>query len=129
MRNLGRLVDWATSTHGVVMLMTLIMAAMTLISVLDYHTNDLPGKWWLVAFSSTAAGSGAWALKAGSTPTIRYWCGIFWMVYGVARSLSWLSLGSLSGFISWLPCALLGLVVFARRNSALYVRERDECAP
>jgi hypothetical protein len=117
---------WIASTHGVIILMTLIMLGMTIVLMLDYHANDLPGKWWQIAASSTAVGCGVWALKAGSTRTIRYWCGIYWVVFGLMRSFCWLLVGSLSGCLSWLPCVLLGLVVFARRDSAPYVRAAHE---
>jgi hypothetical protein len=128
MRYLSRAIDWIASTEAVLIIMTGLMICLTIFQALDYHVNDLPLKWWLVAFSSVAAGAGLYGMRAGSTQTIRFWCGLFWALYGATRSLSWLLLGSFSGFLSWVPCVLLGLVVFARRRSAPYVRAPREHA-
>jgi len=118
--------DWVASTTGVLMIMTGVMISMTFLQALDYRSIDLATRWWLVAFSSVAAGAGLWGMKVGSTQTIRCWCGIFWVLYGATRSLSWLERGSYSAALSWVPCILLGLVVFARRRSAPYVRDARE---
>ena len=126
MRYASKFVDWVASTEAVLIIMTGLMISLTVFQALDYHVNELPLKWWLVAFSSVAAGAGLWGMKAGSTQTIRFWCGLFWALYGATRSASWLAVGSLSGSLSWVPCILLGLVVFARRRSAPYVRDARE---
>lgn len=123
---LRRASDGVASTTGVILVMTGFMLGMTVSTVANYQLSTLPAKWWLVAVSSIAVGSGLSALRAGPTRSIRFWCGALWTVYAVIRSMSWLSRGSWSGALPWVPCLLLGLVVFARRNSAPYVRDRDD---
>lgn len=125
-RLLRQVSDWVASTTGVILVMTGFMLGMTISTIANYEFSDLPAKWWLVAFSSTAVGSGLWAMKAGATRSIRFWCGALWALYGATRSVSWLVAGSWSGVLAWVPCLLLGLVVFARRNSTPYVRDRDD---
>jgi hypothetical protein len=121
-----RLLDWVSSTRGVLLVMTGVMIGMTAVTVLNYRYEDLAMRWWMVALSSMAAGAGLWALREGPTAPVRFWCGGLWALYGGTRSASWLFSGSWSGLLAWVPCLLLGLVVFARRNAAPYMRDRDE---
>jgi hypothetical protein len=110
----------------VILVMTGFMLGMTISTVVNYRFSDLPFKWWLIILSSAAVGSGLWAVRTGPIRSIRFWCGVLWTLYAVVRSASWLSRGSWSGALPWVPCLLLGLVVFARRNSAPYVRDGDD---
>lgn len=107
-------------------MMTGFMLGMTITTMANYKLHDLPAKWWLICISSTAVGAGIWAVRAGPTYSIRFWCGLLWAIYAAIRSASWLGRGSWSGALAWLPCLLLGVVVFARRSSPPHAGRQDE---
>lgn len=126
MGNLKRVFAWTIGTTGLIVLMSAFMAGMTITTAANYRFSTLPAKWWLVVMSSMAAGAGLWALRAGPSPVIRFWCGLLWAGYAAIRSISWLAAGSWSGALPWVPCFLLGLAVFGRRNMAQYTGEHRE---
>ena len=106
--------------------MTGFMLGMTISTVANYQLSRLPLKWWLVAISAMAVGCGLWAARVGPTRTIRGWCGALWAVYATIRAASWLSRGSWSGALPWVPSLLLGVVVFVRRVAPPHTREHHE---
>ena len=108
--------QWGTSSRGVVVLMSLIMLCFTCTSLLDVNLQRLPGRPGLIVLSTIGAVVGLGVGFHGRRPTTVGWVGLTWMFYAATRALAWVSIGSWTGLVAWLPAFLLGMVVFARRK-------------
>lgn len=104
-------------------MMSLIMGAFTLTALRDEVLLGLPLRPLLVGLSMIGFVVGLGVGVFGRDPAMVGWVGLIWMLYATVRGGAWLSTGSWTGFVAWLPAFLLGMVVFARR------REHPERGP
>ena len=135
---ISRAVDVLVSTRGVILFMTVIMAGLTVSTARNYRLANLPARDLLVVLSTIATVVGAGVAWVGPTPRTRAWIGGCWMLYSTIRasSFAWVVAGrtrgvwgfveEMSPVLAWMVGAFFGFLVFGRRHSTPYVRDRRE---
>jgi hypothetical protein len=118
------------------MFLTVIMMGLTLSTARNHNLDNLPLRDLLILVSACGSVIGAAVAWAGPTAWTRAWVGGLWMGYCALRALAfaWLIAARTSGpiefidqsspIIAWIVGGFLGYLVWHRRLSDPYERQR-----